>query len=237
MPRHLHAPLLAGLVATAPALGACNAIFGITGGIPATDGGGTGGGGGGSGFPATPVLDDFNRADGPLGATWSVDTPGGFQVSNDQLVGAPGTPGIMVWPTVFGATQEAYITVVSFDPGDGELELILKNQGMIMECDSLEIDFQPSGAGAGMGMLGVYGCVGNNPMTFGTVPFTLAPGDQLGARARADGKLEVYRNGVVANVIDISTFPHTGSGGRIGFYSSSLVAPAHLDDFGGGTAP
>lgn len=245
---------LAGLAVAGLALGACNALFGIQGGSPATGGGVTTGDageggpqgdsgpevgpeGGDGGFPATPVLDDFGRADGSLGPMWSVDTPGGFQIAGEELVGAPGTPGIMVWPTVFGPTQEAYVTVHSFDPGDGEIELILKNQGMIMECDSLEIDYQPHGLGAGMGLLGVYGCSGGNPMTFASAPFSLAPGDRFGARARADGKVEVYKNEALAGTFDVSMFPYATSGGRIGFFSSSLVAPAHFDDFGGGTTP
>jgi hypothetical protein len=247
MQRQLHTPLLAGVAAALVALASCNALFGIESGSLAVGGGATtisgdggpGGEGGpdGGGFPATPVLDDFNRADGTLGPNWSVDTPGGFQISGDQLLANTGTPGIMVWSTVFGPTQEAFITVVSFDPGDGEIELILKNQGMIMECDSIEVDYQPNGMGPGMGMLGIYACANGTPGTYGTAPFTLAPGDQFGARARADGKVEVYKNGKMVNTFDVSPFMYATSGGRIGYFSSSLVAPARLDDFGGGTTP
>ncbi len=183
------------------------------------------------------MLDDFNRADGTLGPDWLVDTPGGYQITGNQLVGNPDTPGIMVWSSVLGPTQEAYIKIVAFDPGDAELELILKNQGMITECDSIEVDYQPNGLGPGQGMLGVYACTAGNPGTYGSAPLTLAPGDQFGARACAEGKVLVFKNGTLINVFDVSPFAYATSGGRIGFYSSSLTAAAHLDDFGGGTVP
>src|SRR5262249_54776178 len=149
-------------------------------------------------------------ADGSLGPMWSVDVPSGFQIAGGQLVGTTGTPGIMVWPTVFGPTQEAFITVASFDPGDGEIELILKNQGMIMECDSLEIDYQPHGGGPGTGMLGIYACANNTPMTLGSAPFSLSPGDRFGARVR-DGKVEVYKNSTLTGEFDVSPFPYAKS--------------------------
>jgi hypothetical protein len=257
MRRHLHRSFLAGLLV----LGGCNAIFGIQGGSLSGTGGsatatgdagpadagdasstaeaGTGGGPGCSAttFPLTPVLDGFTRADGTLGQNWLVDTPGGYQITSDQLVANTGNPGIMVWSDVLGPTQEAYIKIVAFDPGDGELELILKNQGMITECDGIEVDYQPNGIGPGQGMLGVYACTAGNPGTYGSAPFTLAPGDRFGARACAEGTVEVFKNGTLVNTFDVSPFAYATSSGRIGFFSSSLTAAAQLDDFGGGTVP
>ena len=67
---------------------------------------------------------------------------------------------------------------------------------------------------------------------------TFANGDVLGARAKADGTLEVYQNGtLIASVIlsaeDGAFF--NSKGGKIGIWT--LAAPkAYLDAFGGGTA-
>ena len=71
---------------------------------------------------------------------------------------------------------------------------------------------------------------------YGNIPATFADGDQLGARAVADGTVEVYQNGtliatVTLNAEDQAFFDNQG--GRIGIWT--LAAPnAILDDFGGG---
>jgi hypothetical protein len=239
---------LAGLVALF-AVSGCDLIFGIVPGsstVGTGDAGSTGGAGdagsmGGAGdggdagprcgtpFPSTPVLDDFNGADGPLGAPlWTPDTPGAYTIVDDQLFCSPGTPGSTFWNGVFGATEEVYVTVQSFETSDGELELILKNQGGAGEANALLIDYQPSTPG-----LGVYapsGLIQFFPQ------FALQPHDQFGARICADGTLELFVNGSPAGSVDASmSYPSLQGTGRIGFYSSSLGdAGVTLDNFGGG---
>lgn len=182
----------------------------------------------GAGFPSTPVLDDFNRSDGPIGGQWLVENPAQYSISNDRLAISTGQPGVIVWPDQFGPTQEAFVTFQASDPGDGELELIMKSQGgVIQECESIQVDYvYPN-------LNGVV-CAGGNFVEIGKVAAMFAPGDQLGARFYADGKLEAYRNGVLIATWDATGWPFYKNGGRIGFASYGIVKTALLDDFGGG---
>jgi hypothetical protein len=170
---------------------------------------------------------------------WSVQTPGGFSAQNGQLVGNVGTPGVIVWSDSFGPSLEAYLTVAAFDPSDSEIELILKNQGLLQECDSILVDFQPNGGGdAGMSILGIYACLPNSPMTILQEDFTLSEGDVFGARVCSDGTLLVYKNGVIVTTQDTSPFfADATSEGKVGLFAGGLVSPARFQRFGGGTVP
>jgi hypothetical protein len=68
------------------------------------------------------------------------------------------------------------------------------------------------------------------------IPVTFVNGDQFGARALADGTVEVYRNGVLIATRDISAWPHNASGGYLGLWFGN-AKDALVDDFGGGTIP
>ena len=68
---------------------------------------------------------------------------------------------------------------------------------------------------------------------------TFASGDVLGARAKADGTVEVYKNGtliatVTLNAADQAFF--NAKGGKIGIWAAG-ASNTRLDDFGGGNAP
>jgi hypothetical protein len=58
-------------------------------------------------------------------------------------------------------------------------------------------------------------------------------GDRLGARARSDGNVEVFRNGVRVGIISVSGWPYASAGGRIGMRLVN-ARNTRLDDFGGG---
>jgi hypothetical protein len=83
----------------------------------------SGGGGGGGGGPTTPVLDNFNRANGNAGANWGLIKPSGFaalNVSNNAAVDA-GTSQFTwdYWKAAtFGPDSEAYVSINSFAAGD-----------------------------------------------------------------------------------------------------------------------
>jgi len=66
---------------------------------------------------------------------------------------------------------------------------------------------------------------------------TFANGDQLGARAKANGTVEIYKNGTLIATITLNSADQAffnAKGGKIGLWSAA--APnAFLDDFGGGT--
>ena len=67
---------------------------------------------------------------------------------------------------------------------------------------------------------------------------TFANGDVLGARAKADGTVQIYKNGTLVTTITLNGADQAffnSKGGKIGIWTAA--APnAILDDFGGGTA-
>lgn len=66
-----------------------------------------------------------------------------------------------------------------------------------------------------------------------TFDATLRDGDQLGGRALAGGRVQVYVNSVLIGEADAGTF-FAGKGGRLGLWFVE-AHEAVLDDFGGGT--
>ena len=78
--------------------------------------------GGGVG-PTTPVLDDFNRANGPAGGNWSLLRPTGIaamNVSNNAAVDS--STSAFAWnywnPSTFGPDCEAYVTIAVYGASD-----------------------------------------------------------------------------------------------------------------------
>ncbi|MGQ0604221.1 MAG: RHS repeat-associated core domain-containing protein [Anaerolineales bacterium] len=63
---------------------------------------------------------------------------------------------------------------------------------------------------------------------------TFANGDRFGVRARANGLVEVYKNGVYVEAESVAGWTYAGSGGYIGLWLSSDASDTLLDDFGGG---
>ena len=66
------------------------------------------------------------------------------------------------------------------------------------------------------------------------IPVTFVDGDRLGARAYADGTVEVFRNDQLLATRDVSSWPYYADGGYIGLWFIG-AEDAILDDFGGGT--
>jgi hypothetical protein len=215
-----------------------------TGGTGGT-GGGTGGSGGagcmqkniGGSFPATCVLDDFDRANGDPGLNWLMQGPNDYSILNHQLVtptpAMPGDvvrPGTTLWSPALGPTQEMFITLSTFTADDYELELILKAQSSPMECGAIQVSYH-------QGTLDVSYCEINGTfigMPPGPASVTLHPGDQFGARATVDGKLLAYQNGHLLGTWDSTGFSGYASGGRVGIEMDGLVDKLAFDDFGGG---
>ena len=75
--------------------------------------------------PTTPILDNFNRANGAAGANWSLIKPGtsfaAMKVSGNAAQDSV-TTGVFAWnfwnPTTFGPNCEAYVTVSTYGAGD-----------------------------------------------------------------------------------------------------------------------
>jgi hypothetical protein len=187
-----------------------------------------------NGFPSTAVLDDFNRADGSIGSNWSGD-PSSYVISSNQLHFYDNAINDLYWnPSSFGADQEVYVTFAHVDTQAGEQDLLLKAQ---------------SNSNWGAGVLEVMYDAPNHRVQVWTwewpagwiqrgadIPVTFVDGDQFGARALADGTVEVYRNEELLAQRDASAWSHYDEGGYIGLWLLS-ADNAVLDDFGGGTVP
>ncbi len=66
-----------------------------------------------------------------------------------------------------------------------------------------------------------------------SIPVTFEDGDRFGARAKADGTVEVYRNDTLIASRDVSEWIYASNGGFIGLWFIN-AGDAVLDDFGGG---
>jgi hypothetical protein len=185
-----------------------------------------------SSFPATGILDAFNRNNGTIGSNWSFDRSG-FKIIGNQM--GVTSRGMVFWnPTSFGADQEAYVTFVNVDTSATNMDLLLKSQNSDRKTSFLEVMYNPAKkvitiesytSGKGYVQCGAK------------IPVTFSNGDQLGARATADGKIYVYKNGTSLAVCDVTAWPDYARGGYVGllvwgnFNASNVI----LDDFGGGS--
>lgn len=182
-------------------------------------------------FPTTGVLDDFERADGPLGGAWAGNT-GGMAISGGAL--APGAPdGWAVWDGAgFGAEQEARFTFGSIAGGAGEYALALKVQGLALTDGHLEVRWD---AAAQQAMVRTFAPGPGWQVRGGPWAIAFQAGDRFGARARADGLVEVFRNGARFATASVGDWAFAGAGGRVGLALAG-AGGSRLDDFGGGDA-
>jgi glucose/arabinose dehydrogenase len=188
------------------------------------------GGGDASGFPTTPILDDFDRADGPLGGAWTQDLTG-LAVADSQLTHDGGL-AVAVWGggAPFGPNQEAWITFDAITASGPHHSLMLKVQGSYLD-GHIQVRYKLPDQ-----MIYVTThAPGEGWVQRGVVGATLQPGDHLGARAYSNGMLHVYRNGVTIGTFDVAAWPYHAHPGRIGFVVQDGF-DTRLDDFGGGTA-
>jgi phosphatidylserine/phosphatidylglycerophosphate/cardiolipin synthase-like enzyme len=183
-------------------------------------------------FPSTSILDDFNRANGGIGSNWSGNT-GKYTVNANQLkVISNASNSDIYWSSqAFGADQEAYFTFSNVSATSKEQNLLLKSQ---------------SNTTWGYGVLEVWYDAPNQRVQVWTyewpagwvqhgadIPVTFAVGDQFGARALADGTVEVYKNGTLLATRDITSWLYYNQGGYIGLWFSG-AQNTKVDDFGGG---
>ena len=180
-------------------------------------------------FPSSSLLDDFQRGNGTIGANWSGATSGYAIVANQLHVGAGDLP--IYWQVAsYGSNQEAFVTLNTVDAGASEMDLLLKVQGSGWGSGALEIWYQAAG---GVVQVWTYAAAQDWQQRGTNIPVTFANGDRFGARAKADGTVEVYRNGALLGSTSVAAWPFYASGGRVGLWMINAAA-AVLDDFGGG---
>ncbi len=187
-------------------------------------------------FPQDRVLDDFTRPDGSrrLGLSWS-GSVGGYIVLNPEVDVEAGGP--IYWKAnLFGARQEAFVTLTRADPAGQHQSLLLKVQDNDLGQPTWRRGAIAVFYRATEGIIGIETYVpGQGWHTLATFPMTLRDGDQLSARALADGTVEAYVNGRFVGEANAGSF-FAGKGGRIGLWFI-VAADALLDDFGGGNVP
>jgi hypothetical protein len=148
--------------------------------------------------------------------------------TNDGLLDVEAGGPVYWVRDIFGTDQQAFITLVHVDPLGQHQSLLLKVQG-IWQQGAIAVFYR-----ATEGIIGIETYVpGQGWHTLATFPMTLRDGDQLGARALADGMVEAYVNGRLVGEANAGSF-FVGKGGRIGLWFI-VSADAMLDDFGGGT--
>jgi hypothetical protein len=196
------------------------------------------------------VLDTFDRANGGIGSSWTGATgTGTYRVLDNQLQAR--NSGYVYWnATGFGPDQEAYVTLRLVAREAGEQDLLLKVDGIA-----------PDGGTGGGGFSAIevqYDAVHHQALVNTHVPYTsarpqwathisfaltLQDGDTLGARALADGTVQIFANGRPIGQTNVtqgaSAFPAAlaAGGGRVGLWVIGATAadPSQMDDFGGGS--
>jgi hypothetical protein len=175
-------------------------------------------------FPATKVLDDFNRLGLGLGTSWAGAVEH-YSFSQQQLWCALcGEPAL--WAEELGPEQEVFATYARFDADAMEMNLVLKAQEA-SDCELIEVLYAPEEKTAR-----VAHCASGKWTDSDKVSVELHAGDQFGGRAHADGTVELFVNGESIASFDASAFPHER--GRIGVNGLSGPSGNAWDDFGGG---
>jgi PKD repeat protein len=169
------------------------------------------------------ILDNFNRANGNLGSNWI--GVGDFKIVNQQVDVNYG--GAVAWKTGFNAAQEAAMTITTVD-SLGHHGLLLKVQQKYLSTSGIAVIYLPS-----QNKIVVEAKEPLKlPKTVGSFPATLTNGTRLGARALADGKVEVYVNQQLIGTANAGSY-FVNRKGHIGLWYL-LATNAWLDDFNGG---
>ncbi len=180
-------------------------------------------------FPSTAVLDNFNRANGPIGGQWVDDNA--TLVIQDSTMRQTNGSATTVWNgATFGSDQEAYITLRTVTPTATETDLMLKVQGLTWAAGHIEVRCDPQ---ASTVVVSTYDPSGGWQQRGVLTGITLVAGDQFGARARPSGVVEVFVNGASRGQVSTAGWPFNGSGGRLGLTITGATS-TQFDDFGGG---
>jgi hypothetical protein len=186
-----------------------------------------------NGFPSTPILDNFNRANGAIGVNWS-GNPSKYSISSNQLlVTSNNSNSDIYWSgQAFGADQEVYVTFANVKTTATEQDLILKSQSNTTWGNGIiEVVYE---APANRVQVWTWEWPQGWVQHGADIPVTFVNGDTFGARALANGSVEVYKNGVLLGTRDVTSWSHYAQGGYVGLWFIGANG-ARLDDFGGGT--
>jgi PKD repeat protein len=189
-------------------------------------------------FPATRVLDSFNRSDGGLGSTWG----GSIKLTNYQIISRTvdvNTGGTLYWMEgqPYGADQEAFFKLRVVDMDASEQALLLKVQGGAhprWQNGAIEVLYD---ARVGAVRVRTFRPGQLRWKKYADIPIRFYNGDRLGGRVLANGQVWLYRNCLLFARLTLDPADQSffnARGGRIGVRFTN-AADALLDNFGGGT--
>ena len=186
-------------------------------------------------YPAgVTLLDDFNRGNGPLGSNWSGNTVK-YRIVGQQLnVRSDDANSDIYWTKAFGADQEAFVTFARVGVRATEQNILLKAQSRKTWGDGVILAHYD--ARNKVAQVWTWEWPKGWVKYGDDIPVTFTDGDTFTARARADGIVEVYRNGTLLDTRDITSWSYYDEGGYIGLWFMG-ARDAVLDDFGGGNIP
>jgi hypothetical protein len=176
-------------------------------------------------------LDHFARPDGPPGPPWFGSTSM-VAVRGGALV-LTGTSGYLTWNgTTFGMPQEAWMQFDSLSATAPEHDLLLLSQGPSWSAGAVQVTWSAPLAQVVVNTYSPGAGWTRRGGPWHGVAF--AAGDRFGARAYADGRVRVLRNGVAVGECSVLPWAFAGSGGRIGMILSG-ASGTRIARFGGGT--
>ncbi len=184
-------------------------------------------------YPAgVEVLDDFNRSNGALGRDWS-GNKSKYRISDNQLsVRSNDANSDVYWKEAFGAEQEAFVTFTKVSEDATEQNLLLKAQSRKTWGDGvIEVLYDAKDQAV---QVWTWEWPQGWVKYGDDIPATFSDGDIFGARALANGDVEVYQNGTLIGTRDVTSWSYYDKGGYIGLWFIGAKG-AVLDDFGGGT--
>ena len=180
-------------------------------------------------------LDTFNRADGSVGTNWRGATGTTFyRLVGNRLDVQAGGP--LYWnPAAFGPNQAAVVTLSTVDAKSPSQGVLLKMQNSsVPSAGAIAVVYDAPAQAVRVSTIRV-GALAWTPYGNTAVPFT--NGDKLGACAKANGEVRVYKNDVLVKTVTLSAADQgffNAKGGKVGIWT--LLAPrAFLDNFGGAT--
>ena len=186
--------------------------------------------------PSTPVLDDFNRANGPAGANWSLFRPSAvaaMNVSGSAAVDA--STSLFAWDfwnaSSFGPDCEAYVTVAKYGAAD------------TIRIGARTVNAGTAGASGyfvSVSSTGAWSILridsGASTTLAGGVTQALAPGDRIGIRIVGSviTALHYTSGGGWVQVLSYDTGSDPTRYTAAGRFALEFRTST-LDDFGGGT--
>jgi hypothetical protein len=182
-----------------------------------------------------PVLDNFNRANGSVGNNWRGLTGASFyRIAENRLDVQVGGP--IYWnPSPFGTSQAASVRLSTIDPKSPSQGVLLKVQtGSVPNAGAIAVVYDAAVKAVRVSTLRL-GTLSWKP--YGNTPTPFATGDKLGACAKANGEVRIYKNDTLVKTVTLTAADQgffNPKGGKVGVWT--LGAPlAFLDDFGGAT--